>query len=464
MTKILSRLAGFTIALAALFAVGSGVRSAPNPATPEDAIQRFGGSVTPYFNPDALPPPDDPCKPKQPPVDKTVTFVNSNLTDADLLCLSAALQAINPTKLDLRYTKVTGTGVWRHMHLPNLVDLDMSSTLVDGNGLVDLIRFPNLKYLRLSYNRLLFDRLDEYLAVASAVPSASPIRLHLGHVHMLQTVFFPDAPAPVVIDMPTDQWLDRLAAHADLLKGLDLSSTGVPKKGFAEALRKLTRLVELNLSGNKDLDDDDLAVLGECDRGRLITHLDLSGTCLTSNGLRHLQDYTNLRVLSLAKTRITDDGLPRVINVSKNRNLAKLDLSDTHTCVTPDLLFCIGNLRNLTTLKIAATGINNDGLKVIWNSQLIEANALDPASGSAEMRHTGSLVSLDISRTRVTDKGLVNDRPTPTARFQLLREITYADTKITTGGLQYYQALRINFPLRDAKGEKHASDVLKALR
>src|SRR5436190_15033492 len=66
------------------------------------------------------------------------------------------------------------------------------------------------------------------------------------------------------------------------------------------------RAFEVGFAGNRDLSDDDLALLKHLPQLEVLV---LSDTPITDRGLEHLKDLSQLRALRLDGTRISDAGL-----------------------------------------------------------------------------------------------------------------------------------------------------------
>jgi hypothetical protein len=226
--------------------------------------------------------------------------------------------------------------------------------------------------------------------------------------------------------------------------------------------KRLAKLTELSLAGNDNVTDDGLAFLGDGQRFDSITSLNLSDTAVTNKTLvDYLTKYAKLETLRLSNTRITDKGLSSLLE--RNRDLATLDLASTPTVVTEEVQSAIGSLLRLKTLNLSGTGVDDGGLKVIWGKQRdsletqlqgtfqteeqqaeARSRLLQNYQGLPQFMSMAKLESLDISRTAVTDRGLVDGDGSAGVRFTFLTLYT-GDTRITSGGLSRYNALRRAF-------------------
>jgi len=106
----------------------------------------------------------------------------------------------------------------------------------------------------------------------------------------------------------TDAGLAHLAAH-NQLEELCLNGTKVSAAGVVRFVKGRTNLQRLELSG-VPLRDDDLASLKDLTE---LCVLSLRGTLVTDKGVEHLQAFPKLRWLNLdTKGRISDAALPHL--------------------------------------------------------------------------------------------------------------------------------------------------------
>jgi Leucine-rich repeat (LRR) protein len=84
-------------------------------------------------------------------------------------------------------------------------------------------------------------------------------------------------------------------------------------------LKDMKQLRSLSLRGNGDITEKGFKLIGELTN---LEFLDLTGTHITNDMLRHLQGLTNLRELRLMRTTVTDEGLE---NLTTLKNLTRLD-------------------------------------------------------------------------------------------------------------------------------------------
>jgi Leucine-rich repeat (LRR) protein len=196
----------------------------------------------------------------------------------------------------------------------------------------------------------------------------------------------------------------------------------------------ITRLKYVSLAGNKLTDQ----FVGRLNRCVELEGLDLADNPdITDRGLQSL-NHTNLKELSVSGTgqpknismlpfdhvAVSDAGVLGLLTRSRT-TLRYLNLSGTATLSTPnsEAIAAIRQMKNLQTLNVAGTGINDAGLWEVW--------------GLAEMegRQLTSLVSLNVSDTLVSDSGFVDDKGN--VGFPALKTvlISATDLRVTTGGI-----------------------------
>jgi Leucine-rich repeat (LRR) protein len=492
MAKCLLALAAVCLTIAIFVPNGSGKCADSDDDDAKNAIKSAGGEVG-YFDTESGQEENDEerikedSKQSKPRLARSVRIVNTNLSDIGLKELSTYLARINPQRLDLRFTKVTGiepgVDLWQSLDLPNLVDLDLSSTPVSVRQLHELRHLGKLKYLRLNYNRLRFDDFGRFMDQASAANPRGRIHLYLSGVTMIDQIPAPPSETGVdyhEIDLPGDVWYQKLSAlkaiQGGFLEGLDVSHTGITDLALERAAlgKGFQQLTLLNLSGNKRVTDSALKILEQHGHSKNITSLDLSDTGVSNAGLAYLEDCTKLKTLRLASTTVTDRALMPL--VSHNEDLTELDVSDTPTMVALEALSAIGKLVKVRKLNLAGTGVDDVGLKVIWGQQhvplerwLVGAQGRDEKEQSLKAKfgfvpstlNLAALEWLDVSKTKVTDRGLIDETGETGVRFFRLRTLYTSGTKITPGGLNRYVALRsLVGPINFEPANNDISDVI----
>ncbi len=164
-------------------------------------------------------------------------------------------------------------------------------------------------------------------------------------------------------------------------------------------LGQLPSLRKLNLQ-NCRFTDQDFSSLAASP----LVELDLSGTNIADDGLRHIGRITTLKRLKLNDTPITDAGLAHLESL---QSLEELDLSFTQ--LNGAGLSSIGKLQNLLALDLSNTnfqslsGWESNSLSNLLELHLRETKILD---GSLQvLASLGALEYLSLGRVRVEDTG-----------------------------------------------------------
>lgn len=152
-----------------------------------------------------------------------------------------------------------------------------------------------------------------------------------------------------------------------------------------------------------NITDDNLKKL----RGlKNVQELDLSNNRISDTGLKHLMEFTKLRVLLLdGDIDITDAGLAHLIELT---NLEFLALRGTN--ITDSGLERLNGMSKLKVLILWDTKITDTGLVHLKGLQRLEHLALDGTNvtdaGSKHLKGMTNLESLSLYRTRITDEGV----------------------------------------------------------
>ncbi len=186
--------------------------------------------------------------------------------------------------------------------------------------------------------------------------------------------------------------------------------------------------------GSRDFSDTDMH------RIRSMTDLQvlsLENTKVTDAGLNHLAELTNLENLNLSGTDVTDDGLAHLKTLT---NLKSLALSGTK--VTSAGMENLKDLKNLTELYLFDTAVTDDGLK--------------------HLESLTNLTILNLARTKITDAGVKHLQ-----QMKKLQNLFLGFTGVTDTGLPYLAGmkdLRGVFLVRtdvSGQGLKHIKDLTK---
>jgi Leucine-rich repeat (LRR) protein len=190
-----------------------------------------------------------------------------------------------------------------------------------------------------------------------------------------------------------DDGMRSIAGHASLQR---LHVPGiVTRRGLAELVR-LTSLEELKI--DRRLTDEDLAVVGQMTN---LTSLRCDLSRVTDEGLRHMKNMTRLRLLYLGMTEATTDaGMAYVAQMSGLESLTpSRGIGDAG-------LARLSALPNLKDLNLQATKITDAGLvKLTGLRQLHRLNLIQTqvtAAGVAQLRGMKSLERIDLNYTDVS--------------------------------------------------------------
>ena len=148
--------------------------------------------------------------------------------------------------------------------------------------------------------------------------------------------------------------------------------------------------------------------------GPLLKLLDLSWTCFTGEAFTELRlELTKLETLNLWRCKLTDRGISKLLR-KPMPHLKALDLSETGF-TGEGLREILRNCSQLKTLNLSGNKITEEGLAALH----LEPNKLETLNlGGCEkltdsglskiLRNFGSqLKTLDVSRTKITEEGLV---------------------------------------------------------
>ena len=138
---------------------------------------------------------------------------------------------------------------------------------------------------------------------------------------------------------------------------------------------------------------------------------------ITDAGLEHLKGLTELRGLSLMRTRVTDAGLEHLKGLTKLQRLSLM-----RTRVTDTGLEHLKGLTKLQSLSLRGTQITDAGLK-----------HLTALSGLQELILGGGIA---ISRTQITDAGLEHLKA-----LSGLQTLGLQGTQVTGAGLEHLKGL-----------------------
>lgn len=194
-------------------------------------------------------------------------------------------------------------------------------------------------------------------------------------------------------------------------------------------------ICEIRLGRHRNSTDTEIELLLKYDSLKYLQIMDLSGTCVTIDGLRRLQSLPILQKLQLIATDVRNDWLSTLISLPalKDLNLSRTQISD-------DGLEAIGDIQTLRTLDLPATKVQGHGLVALtrlpdltrlnlFGCPLVDVRML-PISGLINLK------SLELGATAVGD-GTLEKAGTLTE----LKYLGLSSTQITDHGLTYLTRL-----------------------
>jgi len=160
-----------------------------------------------------------------------------------------------------------------------------------------------------------------------------------------------------------------------------------------------------------------------------LQELDLSQTNIIQAGWNRVSLPTNLEVLNLSVTEVTDTDLQQLSQLTRLRTL---DLSCTY--VRGPGLANLPVPSKLEALNLSSSKISDE--EVVWLSRLTNLRKLQLActdvtdAGLARLAGLTRLESLDVSYNRISDNGLLHLR-----RLTNLKNLSLGHTRVTSSGL-----------------------------
>jgi Leucine-rich repeat (LRR) protein len=382
--------------------------------------------------------------------------------------------------LKLSASSIDDQGLEYLLQLPNLTHLDLSFTSISDDGMIAIGKLSKLRSLRL-LDCLISDQglqsigklVDlEELWLRGAWVTDQGLE-HLRGCRSLKRINLANT-------LVTDESLQLLKSFPDLerlqageskitLRGMfNLSAanpkftlrsaiagfgigTGTERRPSDEKQDPLSTLTELYMASNPRVNDDTLGALHEQGFLSDLSHLDLSDTSVTDEGMVYLRDSTQLHFLDIERTSVTDEGLNWLKNLKKLRYLpcreSQLTLPGmihlietlqdrpsedvfTTACLTRDT----GHHLFPTALDLHGMRISDDDLRLIVPSiELDTINLSDNPLSDAGVRHIAKIPQLRqlwISGPRISGEGL--------ARLQdcrSLKTLWLTDTRATEDDL-----------------------------
>src|SRR6058998_1582643 len=265
-------------------------------------------------------------------------FAAEFITDAAMAFLRGNHQL---KTLNLRGTDVTDTSLAYVAELSHLKSLDISFTQITDVGLEHLASLAQLEELNLGGNKIS----GASLHVLKLLPKLRKLSFY-----GIQRRNAGWCWAPVVTDLELET-ISLLGGLEDLNIGYGVA-LGAPRP---TDLGPADGEAECRIAGGMRITDLGLARLSKLEK---LQHLDVSGSAITSNGLKALANLRDLRRLSLWNVKGIDDAAAPYLE--SLGNLTSLDLSNT--AVGDETLARLGKLSGLRRLYVGETKVTEEGL------------------------------------------------------------------------------------------------------
>ena len=197
--------------------------------------------------------------------------------------------------------------------------------------------------------------------------------------------------------------LSNLSAGLDAFSSMDLNGSDVTDDGLKH-LAKLTNLESISLAGTKVTN---AGLSGTLELPKLVS-LSLVGCTVTMPMMETLSKLENLEVLSLESAKVGDNELPPLANLPRLK-----DLNLSLCPITDNAFKVLGTLRNLEILKVAHTSINGSGMQFMKRKKsetglrILDAKKTRfGEQGLQFLKGVETLEELDIGQAEVTDRTL----------------------------------------------------------
>jgi Leucine-rich repeat (LRR) protein len=372
---------------------------------------------------------------------------NTSVTDAGLKELK---KLKNLEMLILGTPQVTDAGLKELKELTNLRVLGLIDTRVTEEGLKELKELKSLHDLLLNGTLVTDAKLGTLLEIGPfhpvvRDPTEDNLRKSVGGGGM--AFYF----LRTLADAPLDKRKVRSGPGA--ITGLNLRGTRVTDVGLKE-LKGLKNLRWLEIDPAK-VTEAALKTLREigllhtlanasAKDGRRpsgpgeVTKLELCETAVTDAGLKELEEFKNLQILSLWATKVTDAGLKELKGLKRLHTLyLGGNLLTNDTKVTDAALTTLREIGLLHALSNAKTkdGKRPSGPGDVTSLDLRRTRVTD--AGLKELKEFKNLETLYLSRTMVTDAGLKELK-----ELEHLPMLFLSNTKVTDAGKKELQSAR----------------------
>uniref|UniRef100_H3ALW3 UBX domain-containing protein n=1 Tax=Latimeria chalumnae TaxID=7897 RepID=H3ALW3_LATCH len=311
---------------------------------------------------------------------KHLSLVSCSLITDQGLSVVSTLQKLQHLNLSA-CVKLTDNCIQHIKGLKHLCYLSLDQTKVTDAGMQSYLESAPSSLIQLRLNRT-----DITENTLSMLPHKVPQLklLSIKHTKVSDVSFLADLKALQTLHVDdtcvTENSLVALANHPTLSI---LSLSGIQTANGNDVLQIISglQLSQLKLPSRHTVTDAGLLFLSHLQG---ISELDLTDyTHVTDEGVQHLANLHRLKKLSLSNTVVTDAGLPYLQNL---RYLEDLCLDRTNV-TSIGVSRCIISLPHLQVLGLACTHVGDN---VVKQGLVLCKN----------------LIKLNLSRTRITDKGL----------------------------------------------------------
>jgi serine/threonine protein kinase/Leucine-rich repeat (LRR) protein len=282
---------------------------------------------------------------------KQLAYLGLNGTKITDLAINPLVQIPSLTTLELNDTKLSAKAIARLASLPNLAVLKLDGTATDDSDLLALSKMPNLNTLDVSDTAIT----DKGLAYLAKAPKLTHLSIngtditnkgleYLAHSKMTSIDMWDTKASSGALEILKDcKNLQRLTVSRLKLSKSDLAALSGFKALYYLQLHHIHNLMPgdvQNLVGLKSLGE---LYIDDCP----ITDADAG--CFSQ--------MTQLTILGLSRTKITDQTLMRITNLQR---LKKLWLQESN--ITDAGANAISKLKNLESLYIQGSLIGDKGL------------------------------------------------------------------------------------------------------
>ncbi|XP_041103536.1 uncharacterized protein si:ch73-173p19.1 [Polyodon spathula] len=334
---------------------------------------------------------------------KHLSLVSSSLITDSGLTVLASLQKLQHLNL-AACSKLTDNCLQYIKGLKSLSFLSLDQTKVSDAGMVIFLESAPSSLIQLSLNQTGIT--EKTLAMLpSSVPQLKLLSIKQTKICDVSTLKELRCLHTLHLDSTcvSENSLQHLAAHPALSS---LSLAGIPVANGNKVLQIISglRLNHLTLPGRQSVTDSGLEFLSQL---VLLTELDLTDyTQVTNQGVCHLAGMSRLKKLSLSNTLVTDEGL---VSLQSLQELVELCLDRT-TVTSKGVARCVTCLPHLQVLGLASTQVGDNVVRL-------------------GLVHCKQLLKINLSRTRITDKGLKYLRP------MRLNQVNLDNTGVTLSGI-----------------------------